>query len=122
MIGAALANIVLSLVLTPEFGVEGPALAVTISFALAFVPMLRIALEATSVRLGDLVRRAFAPAYGLGALLAAVLLAARELFEPDTAPVVLALSLAGVLAYWAACYLVWFDEDERALLRGLVRR
>ncbi len=122
MIGVAIVNLGLSLVLTPELGVEGPAVAVTAAFALAFVPMLRIGLEATSVRLGDLVRRAFAPAYGLGSLLAGALFAARELLEPDTAPLVLAVALGGMLAYWAACYLVWFGGDERALLRGLLRR
>ena len=122
MIGVAVVNLALSLALTPELGVEGPAVAVTAAFALAFVPMLRIGLDATSVRLADLVRRAFAPAYLLGALLAAALFAAREWLEPDTAPAVLGLAGAGVLAYWATCYLVWFDDDERALLRGLVRR
>ena len=121
MIGVAVVSLALSLVLTPELGVEGPAVAVTAAFALGFVPMLRIGLDATSVRLGDLVRRAFAPGYGLGAVLAGVLFAARELIEPGSAPVVLAVSLAGVLAYWAACYLAWFDEDERLLIRGLVQ-
>jgi O-antigen/teichoic acid export membrane protein len=122
MIGIALANIVLSLVLTPELGVEGPALAVTIAFALGFPFLLRIGLEATSVPLGELVRRAFAPAYGLGALLALALLLARQALELDTLAVVFATGACGVLAYWAACYFVFFDDDERGLVRGLVSR
>jgi O-antigen/teichoic acid export membrane protein len=122
MIAIAVANLVLSLVLTPELGVEGPALAVTIAFVLAFPLMLRIGLEATSVPLGEVVRRAFAPAYGLGALLAAALLAARQALEMETLAVVFGVGACGVVAYWTACYFVLFDDDERGLVRGLVRR
>ena len=53
----------LSLVLTPELGVEGPALATTIPFVLAFPLMLRNGLLVTGVSVSELVRRAFAPAY-----------------------------------------------------------
>jgi O-antigen/teichoic acid export membrane protein len=122
MIGIAVVNLALSLVLTPELGVEGPALALAIAFVLAFPAMLRIGVQATGVRLGELVRRAFAPAYGLGALLAGALITARQVLELDSLAVVFGVGACGVLAYWTACYLLWFEDDERALVRGLVRR
>jgi O-antigen/teichoic acid export membrane protein len=122
MIAIAIVNIGLSLVLTPELGVEGPALAVTTAFLLAFPWMLRIGLRATAVPLGELTRRAFAPAYGLGILLAGALLGARQALEPETLPVVFGLGACGVVAYWTACYLLVFDDDERGLVRGLVTR
>jgi O-antigen/teichoic acid export membrane protein len=122
MIGIAVTNLVLSLVLTPELGVEGPAVAVTTAFVLGFPFMLRIGLQATSVRLGELARGAFGPAYALGAVLAAALLVARQVLELDTLPVVFGVGALGVMAYWTACYLLWFDENERALVRGLVPR
>jgi O-antigen/teichoic acid export membrane protein len=122
MVGIAIANLALSLVLTPELGVEGPALAVAIAFTAAFPLMLRIGVEATSVRLGELVRRAFAPAYGLGALLAVLLVAARQALDMNTLPVVFGVGAFGVLAYWAVCYFVFFDDDERGLVRGLFTR
>jgi drug/metabolite transporter (DMT)-like permease len=66
---------------------------------------------------GELVRRAAAPAYGLGALLAAALLALREALEPETLPAVALLAVGGVLGYWLAFYALVLDPSERRLLR-----
>ena len=49
MVVLAVSNLALALVLTPELGVEGPALATTIPFVLAFPLMLRNGLLATGV-------------------------------------------------------------------------
>ena len=116
MIGVAVVNLALSLALTPKLGVEGPALAMAIAFVLAFPLMLRLGLRATAARLGELVVRAFAPAYGLGAVLALFLLAGRELLEPDGLLTVFALGAIGVLAYWGAFYAAVMDSEERGLL------
>jgi O-antigen/teichoic acid export membrane protein len=118
----AVCNFVLALLLTPELGVEGPALATTIPFVLAFPLMLRNGLLATGVRLGALARRSFAPAYLLGALLALVLLGLRGGLDPRTLPAVAALAIGGVLAYWACFYALVLDPDERSLVRGLATR
>ena len=117
MIGIAVVNLVLSLVLTPELGVEGPAVALSVAFALGLPLLLRIGLRATSVPLGELVRRAFAPAYALGLALALVLLVVRELLEPDGVAPVLAVCALGVLAYWGAFHSLVMDPGERELLR-----
>ena len=122
MVVLAISNLALALVLTPELGVEGPALATTIPFVLGFPFVLRIALRATGVPLGELLRRAFMPAYLLGAVLAAILLAVRLLAEPDGLVAIGVLAVGGVLGYWGACYRLSFDESERALVRGLLRR
>ena len=82
MASAAALNIVLSLVLTPELGLEGPAVATAVAFALAFPFLLRLGLGAGGVRLGELARAAWLPAYSLGAVLAGALVALRLAAEP----------------------------------------
>jgi O-antigen/teichoic acid export membrane protein len=119
---AAALNLVIALILTPELGVEGPAVATAGALAAAFPLLLRIGLRASGVALPDLVRRAMVPAYGLGALLAGALLAVRFGLEPETVPAVAAAAILGVGGYWAAFYLLVFDDPERALARGLLTR
>ena len=121
MVVLAVFNLALALVLTPELGVEGPALATTIPFVLAYPLMLRNGTLAAGVSISELVRRAFAPAYGLGALLAAILVAIRLLAEPSSLVSVGLIAVAGVLASWAAFYLLVFDESERALVKAMLR-
>lgn len=119
---AAALNLALTLVLTPELGVEGPALGTAVPFFLVFPLMLRVGLEASGASLGELARRAWLPAYGLGAALAAALVALRLGFEPRALPAVAGIAVAGVLGYWAAFYALVLSRDERALVRGLVSR
>jgi O-antigen/teichoic acid export membrane protein len=120
---AALLNLVLSLALTPVLGLEGPALATAIPLALAFPLMLGVGQRAGGgVRLGELARHAWLPAYGLGALLAAVLVGLRLVAAPETLPAVVGAAVGGVLAYWVAFYGLVLHPDERALVRGIARR
>ena len=120
--GAAALNLVIALILTPELGVEGPAVATAGALAAAFPLLLRTGLRASGVALPDLLRRAMVPASGLGALLGGALLAVRFGFEPETLPAVAAAAIAGVGSYWAAYYMLVFDDAERVLARGLLRR
>jgi O-antigen/teichoic acid export membrane protein len=119
---AALLNLVLSLALTPALGLEGPALATAIPFALAFPLMLGVGLRAGGVALGELARHAFLPAYGLGIALAAALVALRLVAAPESLPAVVGAAAAGVAAYWVAFYAVVLGPGERALVRGILRR
>ena len=57
---AAVLNLALSLVLTPELGIEGPALGTAIPFFLAFPLLLRAGLSASGAPLAELARRAWA--------------------------------------------------------------
>ena len=120
---AALLNLVLSLALTPVLGLEGPALATAVPFALAFPLMLGVGLRAGGgVALGELARRAWLPAYGLAVALAAALVGLRLGASPETLPAVLAAAGGGVLAYWIAFYWLVLEPGERALVRALVLR
>jgi O-antigen/teichoic acid export membrane protein len=122
MVVLAACNLVLALVLTPELGVEGPALATTIPFVLAFPLILRNGLLAAGVPLSELLRRAFAPAYLLGVALAAALLGIRFGLDIDGLIAVGLTAAGGVLAYWALFYRLVLDASERELVRDLVTR
>ena len=115
---AAVLNLALSLVLTPELGIEGPALGTAIPFFLAFPLLLRAGLSASGAPLRELARRAWLPSYSLGLVLAGVLVAVRLGLEPESLPAVLATAAGGVLAYWAAFYGIVLSASERALFRG----
>jgi hypothetical protein len=112
----------LSLALTPAVGLEGPALATAIPFALAFPAVLTLGLRASGARLGELARRAWLPAYGLGAGLAAALVVFRLAADPATLAAVLGSAAGGVIAYWLAFYALVLEPGERALVRGLLKR
>jgi O-antigen/teichoic acid export membrane protein len=122
MLGAAAVNLVLALILTPELGLEGPAIATAVPFFVAFPVLLRMSLNASGASLAELARHAWAPNYLLGAVLAGALVAGRALLPMDEAIVVLALAAAAVIAYWATFYAAVLTADERALVRGLVSR
>jgi O-antigen/teichoic acid export membrane protein len=119
---AAGLNLVLALVLTPKLGVEGPAVATAGAFAAALPVLLRTGLRASGASMGELLRRAMVPAYACGGVLAAALAAIRFGADPETLPVVACVTIGGVLAYWATYYLLVFDQAERELVRGLLRR
>jgi O-antigen/teichoic acid export membrane protein len=120
--GIAALNLALSLALTPSLGLEGPALGTAIAYVAGFPLMLRIGLGVGGLTLGELARRAWLPAYALGAALAAVLVGARLALDPHTLLIVVPMVLVGPLVYWAAYYGVVMDASERAFVRGLVRR
>jgi O-antigen/teichoic acid export membrane protein len=122
VLAVAAGNLALALALTPELGIEGPALATAAPFAAAFPLMLRLGLRASGARLAELARRAWLPAYSLGLALAGVLVAIRVAADPVALPAVLAAAAGGVLVYWLAFYALFLDPGERALVRGLVRR
>ena len=113
---AAALNLTLALVLTPELGLEGPALATAIPFLLAFPVLLRVGLNASGARLAELARRAWLPAYSLGGLLAATMVAARLALEPDSLLAVVALAAGGLLAYWGVFYAAVLAPSERKIL------
>jgi O-antigen/teichoic acid export membrane protein len=122
MVLLAVCNLALALVLTPKVGVEGPALATTIPFVLAFPLILRNGLLATGVQLSELLRRAFVPAYLLGAALAACLLVLRFALGLEGLVAVGLAAAGGVLSYWALFHRLVLDASERELVRDLFRR
>jgi O-antigen/teichoic acid export membrane protein len=119
---AAGLNLILAVALTPSLGVEGPAVATTAALVVAFPFLLSAGLRAAGVLLNDLIRRALAPAYVLGGLLALLHGGIRVGLDPETLPVVALVSVGGVALYWAAYYRFVLDTGERELARGLVSR
>jgi O-antigen/teichoic acid export membrane protein len=120
MLVVAGANVVLSLLLTPDLGIEGPALGTAIPFFAAFPVLLGLGLRASGARLGEIVRGAYAPAFVLGIGLAVALLLLR--LAVDSPSALVALAVVGVLGYWLAFYRLVLAPHERAFVRGLVRR
>ncbi len=114
-------SVALALALTPAFGLEGVALATAIPYVVLFPYLLRVVVRAIPVPLGELARRAFLPAWSLGVVLGAALVAARLALDPESAAAVLATAAAGLAGYWVAYRLLWLDRSERRLVRGLVR-
>ncbi len=120
MAGVAALSLGLSLALTPALGLEGPALGTAIAFFAAFPFLVRLALSASGTPVGELARRAWLPAYALGAALAVVLVILRLAFVLDDLGPFLAAALGGLAAYWAAFYVAVLSSDERRLVRETV--
>jgi O-antigen/teichoic acid export membrane protein len=118
--GVALGVLVLSLALTPALGLEGPAVAVAASYTAAFPFLQRLVLRETGVGLRELVRRAWLPAYVLGAALAGGLVALRNAVALDSPGAVVAALAAGLAAYWLAWWLLVPDRAERSTLRSFL--
>ena len=120
MIAVAAANLALSLALTPELGLEGPAIGIALPFFLAFPFLLRLGLRTSGARTIDLWQRAWSPNYLLGAGLALALVVWRSVAADDTLVVV--GGALGPVLYWLAFYRLVLDPDERGLVRGLLSR
>lgn len=118
----AAVNLITTLILTPILGLKGIAIAIAVPAALGAPYFMRIATQEFGVRFGELARGALVPAYLTSGVLAVGLLAAREALDPHSLFVVAGLAAGGfalaLLAYWV----VWFDDAERRLVKGLVRR
>ena len=118
----AASNLALSIALTPILGVEGPALGTAVPFALAAPFVLRLTLEVSGATVAELMRAAWLPAYGLGALLAAALGLLQALLPIDSLAVLSVLLVGGPLVYWLAYGLLVMSADERALVASLRSR
>ena len=115
-------TIVLALILVPADGLDGAALAMAIPYVALFPYMLGVTLRAVPVPLAELVRRAFVPAWALGALLAAALVAVRLTIDPASAVAVAGTAFGALAAYWLVYYALALDAGERQLVRAIARR
>ena len=115
--GVALANLAISLALTPWLGLEGVTIGTAVPYLVAFPFLMRLVLGLVPVDSAKLLRESFLPPYSLGLVLAAGLASARIAFELDRVGAVLGIAAAGVVAYWLAFYLLWMRPEERALVR-----
>jgi O-antigen/teichoic acid export membrane protein len=119
-------NLVLSLALTPKYGLNGVVLGTTIPYVLLSPYVVFLALSTFTVGLGEFAREVWLPAYSTGAVILVGLLSVRLSISLTTLPAVLAVGLTAVLAYWAIFVAVWLKPGERRLIgetaRALVLR
>ena len=78
--------------------------------------------RASGASLSELARRAWAPNYVLGGVLALGLLLGRAALPMDRTAAVMGLAAGGVLLYWGAFYGLVLGSDERGLVRSLLSR
>jgi len=118
-VAVAVVNVSISLALTPSLGLDGVVLGTTVSFVLGFPFFVWIVLSTFPIRLAELVRDVWLPAYVTGVPVAIGLLAARLSLPLDTVVGVLSTALVALLAYWGLYYAVWLRAGERALVRAV---
>lgn len=116
----ALVNLVLSLGLTAWLGLEGVVLGTSIPYVLLFPVFLRRMAGRFDVPVGEIVRFAMLPAWTIGAGIAALLVLVRIFAEPQTLPAVAAVAAGALALAYGAYALIFFGDDERRLVRGLV--
>ncbi len=95
------------------------AIGTALPLVVVFPALLRNALAPAGLGVGELARRAWAPAYALGVALALGLVAARAGLGLDSLFSVLAASVLGLGLYWLAYVVLFLTPEERALLRRL---
>jgi O-antigen/teichoic acid export membrane protein len=117
----ALANLSLSLTLTPLIGLEGVVIGTALPNFLIVPVILRLAIDTFNVSVGELARRVWIPAFSLAVFLAIALLALRLAAKPHGVIEVGAVCAAALLAYWTAYALLWLDPGERLLVRDMAR-
>jgi O-antigen/teichoic acid export membrane protein len=118
-VAVALANVSLSLALTPSLGLNGVVLGTAIAFTVAFPFFVWIVLSVFPVRLVELTREVWVPAYTTGVLVGVGLLLIRHAVSLHTVPAVVAAAAGAVLTYWVLFYAVWLRPSERALVKAV---
>lgn len=112
----AIANLVLSLALTPWLGLTGVVLGTTIPYFVSFPFFMGMVRRWLPVRIRQLAVEAWAPAYAVAGVTAAVLLVVRLTWNPDTIASVAACCALGVLGAWALTYAAVLRPSEKRLV------
>ena len=94
-------------------------LGTTIAYVVAFPVFVWIVVSAFPVRLTEIAREVWLPAYATGVPVAVALLLARISLPLDTVPAVLGAAALALLAYWGAYYFTWLRPGERALIKAV---
>jgi O-antigen/teichoic acid export membrane protein len=117
----ALANLALSLALTPWLGLNGVVLGTAIPAVVVFPWFVWLVQRWLPVTWRDFAREAWIPAYSVAAGLAAVLVGLRLALDPSSLPAVIGLCALGLLGGWAAVYAFCLRASERALIGDMAR-
>jgi O-antigen/teichoic acid export membrane protein len=114
-------NLLLALVLTPLFGLEGVALAIAVPYVALFPVFFRLVRAAfPSASLRDFAREAWLPTYTLCVALAAALIGLRLAVDIDTLAEVIGVVLGGLALYATAWVALFATPGERTLLRSFL--
>jgi O-antigen/teichoic acid export membrane protein len=117
----AVANLALVLSLTSILGLNGVAIGVAAPTALLTPWLISTALNEFGVRLSDLARQAWVPAYATSAGLAVGLLVVRSHVGLHSLWLVALTAVCGLGSVFAIYWFVWFDRSERDLVKSLIR-
>jgi O-antigen/teichoic acid export membrane protein len=116
----AIANLTLSLALTPWLGLNGVVLGTTVPYLLAQPWFLVKATRGFGVPVRELARSALLPAYTVAAIVAAVLIPIRLFAEPQNL-VALGASAIGALALgWGVLWFCFLNPGERRLAASMM--
>jgi O-antigen/teichoic acid export membrane protein len=118
----AISNLVLSLALTPAFGLNGVVIGTTVPYIVWFPWFARIVLRTFPVQLKLLLREAALPAYSTAAVLAIVLGTARLTLSLHSLLAVVGTAVLGLALAWGGYYAVWLHPGERLLVRSYLLR
>jgi O-antigen/teichoic acid export membrane protein len=118
----AIVNLAASLALTPVFGLEGVAAGTTLGYLSEFPFYLKFVFARCPLPMGEFARHVWLPAYGTGAMLAAILLVVRHAVRLHSVPAVLSVAAAAVFLAWTIVYLLFLSPDERLMFRQLLGR
>jgi len=115
----AIANLVLSLTLTPWLGLNGVVLGTAIPAVLAFPWFMWLVQRWLPITLDELARRSWLQPYAVAAIAAVALIGLRLALQPTTLGPVLALAAGGVLGSWLATYTFCLTSAERHLVADM---
>lgn len=118
----AAVNLTLSVLLTAWLGLIGVAIGTTVGYLAALPYFVSFAFRGRGVAVGDFARQVWLPAYGAGAVLAALLLVTRIALPLNHVWSVGLVCAASVLGYWLSIYAFVLTTEERVFFRGVLKR
>ena len=114
-------NVVLVFSLTGSLGIYGPIISSMTAYAATMIYSFPVAMRTADATWSETARRAWVPSYVTGALMAALLLAARWGAHLTSKPETLVVVLISPLLYWAFYAAVWLTAEERRLALLTIR-
>jgi O-antigen/teichoic acid export membrane protein len=112
---AGIVNAALVFALTPSLGLYGPIIASLTAFGATLICTLPTAMRVADVGWSDSVRRAWLPAFSVGAGLAGLLLVLRWEAHLTSKPATAVVVVLAPLLYWLVYAVLWLSADERHL-------
>lgn len=116
----AIANLALSLALTPWLGLNGIVLGTLIPNLVSLPFLLRIFTRAFPVSIADLAREVWVPAYSVCIPTALLLTAIRLFAEPTNLLALAGAAAAGLAVAWGLFWVFWMRPNERRLVLSFV--